>query len=128
MIKTAVSWILIENKKILLIKRWTWVELCPWMWFVPWWKWEENETPEDTIIREIKEEINLSFEPIECFQNIEDCGYDVYKFILKYSWNIVIQESEIEDYWWFKYLEAKSLSLAFDMDQVLDDLNRAWVI
>jgi ADP-ribose pyrophosphatase YjhB (NUDIX family) len=119
----AVSWILINNQKILLIKRWDWVKIQPGMWFVPGWKWINNETPEEIIIREVKEELNLNFQPTKCVQNIEDYGYDVYKYLWTFSWTVVIQEDELDWYWWFTYTEAKKLNLAFDMEVVLEMLH-----
>ena len=120
--KIAISAIIIKENRILLIKRWNKVKLESWKWFVPWWKWEEWETPEQTIIRECREELNIDFTPIKIFQEIEDYWYKVYKILWEYSWSICLQEDEIDWYWWFTYSEAINLDLGFDLKDVLLDL------
>ena len=43
---------------------------CPLMWEFPGGKIEEGETPEQCIVREIKEELNLTIRPVGVFMRI----------------------------------------------------------
>lgn len=126
--KTAVSAVIIKDRRVLLIKRWKDSKLEPWLWFVPWGRGEDNETPEETAVRECKEELNIEFTPWKIIQNIEDYWYDVYKIMWSCSWNIILQEDEIDGYGWFTYEEAIKLDVAFDMKEILEKLHKQSMI
>jgi ADP-ribose pyrophosphatase YjhB (NUDIX family) len=71
--KNICHWIIIESKRILLIKRSKDKRNFANFWAFPWWWQELNETPEETTIREVKEEVWLDFEIERLFsQKIEE--------------------------------------------------------
>jgi len=63
--KIAASAAIIKDKKILLIKRSNYSLYFPGHWTLPGGKAEEGEPVNKTIVREIKEEVNLDFKPGE---------------------------------------------------------------
>lgn len=122
--KYTASAILIKNKKILLTKRSQSVSVFPGYWTFPGWRSEETETPEETVIREVHEEIGLKFTPTELFQSSvlnywkEKCK--AHRFLGTYSGDIYLQEDECDGYAWFIYSEALILPLAFDYRSVIE--------
>lgn len=118
------SAILIKNKKILLTKRSQSVSIFPGYWTLPGWRCEESETLEETVIREIHEEVGLKFTPTELFQtSVLDYWKEkrrAHRFLGTYSGNICLQENECDGYAWFVYSEAITLPLAFDYRTVIE--------
>ena len=66
----AASGILLKNKKILLLQRSDYTQNFPDHWGCPGGRAEPNETAEENVIREVKEECNLDFVPtkIQCWE------------------------------------------------------------
>ncbi len=100
--------IIVQGNKILVTQRSEKMKL-PLKWEFPGGKIEENETAEECILREIKEELNLE---IEILKRLRASPYDygIFKinlipFIAKYQ-NGVIILAEHKD---FKWIEAKDL-------------------
>ncbi len=59
----AASGIILQNKKILLLQRSHYTKNYPEFWGCPGGRAEQNETAEQNVIREVKEECNLDFTP-----------------------------------------------------------------
>lgn len=116
----ASSGIIIQNKKILLIKRsGTSIEF-PGFWACPGGRAEGNETPELTVIREIKEEINLDFEIIELIKKGNYKNRELYRYYGNVLGTIKTQKEEVSDWGWFSYEEAMNLLLSFDYKEIIE--------
>lgn len=131
--KFASIWIIIDNnKRLLLIKRSYKSKIYPSLWAIPWWRWNENESPEDIVIREIKEEVWLNFEPENLYlEEISEIWWiitKIHKFLWKHSWTIIIQENECDWYGWYNYDEIKKLDLAFNHLELVECLKNDWII
>jgi 8-oxo-dGTP pyrophosphatase MutT (NUDIX family) len=108
------SWIIIQDKRVLLIKRSQNKKVAPNLGAFPWWKQELNETNEETTIREVKEEVWLDFEIEKLFEKfLDERGSYHYIFLWKTSWKIVLQIEECDGYGWFSYEEIKYLEIVF---------------
>ncbi len=116
----AASGIILKDKKILLIKRSNYTKVYPDFWACPGGRAEPNETAEQNVIREVKEEVNLDFTPTEILTNATWQNRFLYRFLGTWSGSIKIQEEEVADFGWFTYDEAKQLELAFDYVHVID--------
>lgn len=124
MTKIIVSGILIDELwRILLIKRKYNKKNFPNFWAFPWWNIEKNETLEDWVIREVKEEVWLNFEVWKLYDLYQTKDYDYYKFLWNFTWNILIQEIECDWYWWFSYEETKNLHTFGKIQEILQRLN-----
>ena len=119
----ASSATIIKDKKILLIKRSNYNEVFPEHWAFPGGKAEDNESPEDNVIREIKEEINLEFEPTELLKKDQYKDRELYRFYGTWSGEVQIQE-EVADWNWFSYKDAIKLKLVFDNREVIEILHK----
>lgn len=118
------SWIIIdENKRVLLIKRWINKNYCPNYFAFPWWMNEKDEIPENTAIREVREEIWLEFVPERLFLKDLNNDFPLYRFLWKYSWKIVLQEEECDGYGWYTYEETQNLLLIDNVKFVLQKLH-----
>jgi ADP-ribose pyrophosphatase YjhB (NUDIX family) len=124
--RLAWNWLIVKDKKILLLKRNFHTKAFPWYWTVPWGRQEKWETAEQTAIREVKEESNLDFVPTQLFhtnftvnswENIHS-----HRYLWEFSWEIKIQEKEATDYGWFTYEETLTLEIAFDYADVFKKL------
>ena len=61
----SASGIVLQQKKILLLRRSFDSHMYPGFWGCPGGRTEPNETAEENVIREVKEECNLDFFPSE---------------------------------------------------------------
>jgi len=120
----AASGILLKDKKILLIKRSDYTTIYPNYWACPGGRAENNETPEMTVMREVKEEVNLDFIPTQLFTTATWQDRDLYRYLGNWQGKIKIQEEEVTNYGWFSYMETKKLALAFDYARVIELLNK----
>lgn len=126
--RLAAGWIIIKEKKILLIKRSNYTKSFPGFWTIPSGRQEGNESAEKLAIREVKEETWLDFEPVTLFHEsvVENSWSNVLakRFLWNFSWVIKIQEEEADWYAWYTYDEAMKLDLAFDYADVLKKLHK----
>jgi len=76
----AASGIILKDKKILLIKRSNYTKVYPDFWACPGGRAEPNETAEQNVIREVKEEVNLDFTPTEILTNATWQNRFLYRF------------------------------------------------
>lgn len=120
----ASSAIIIKDKKILLIKRSNYTKVFPEHWACPGGRADEGESPEENVVREVKEEINLEFKPEELIKTGQYEDRKLYRFYGTWSGNVQIQEEEVDDWNWFSYNETIKLKLAFDYKEVIEILNR----
>ncbi len=120
----AASAIIINNKKILLIKRTQSSPMFPGYWTLPGGRSEGDETSRETVTREVREEMDLDFVPTELFHtsSVEYLGENLktHRFLGSYSGNITLQEDECDGYAWFAYSEALALPLAFDYRELIE--------
>lgn len=103
------SWIIIQDKRVLLIKRSKNKFKYPNFWAFPWGRLEEWETPKETAIREIKEEVWLDFQIEKLHDDSIIWETHFYNFLWTWVWNVVLQTEECDWYWWFTYDETKYL-------------------
>ena len=125
--KVAGSAAIIKNKKVLLIKRSDQVSLYPGRWTFPSGGIEETDRSiQDTVIREVKEEVGLTFAPTKKFGFYESVANGKRYFALvhlgEWSGEIKLQEKEAVEWRFFTYEETSSLDLAFKYREVIDDL------
>ncbi len=125
---TASSAIILKDKKILLIKRSNYTPSFPKHWACPGGRAEPNESPEQNVIREVKEEINLDFKPTKLFATEKYQDRDLYRFLGDWKGIITIQKEEIDDYDWFSYDDAVKLELAFDYKKIIEKLRKEELI
>jgi mutator protein MutT len=120
----ASSAILLKDKKILLVKRSDYIKAFPKCWACPGGRADEGETPEQAVVRELKEEINLDFKPTKLFATNKWKDRDLYRFLGDYSGKIKLQEEELTEYNWFSYEDAVKLDLAFDYREIIEKLHK----
>ncbi|MGV6845095.1 MAG: NUDIX hydrolase [Lutibacter sp.] len=118
----AASGIILQEKKILLLQRSNYTKHYPLYWGCPGGRAELNESPEENVIREVKEECNLDFIPFEIFKTGIWENRKFYRFLGSWRGTIKIQEEEVNDFNWFTYEEAKTLNLSFDYEDVINQL------
>lgn len=116
----AASGILLKNKKILLLQRSDYTQNFPDHWGCPGGRAEPNETAEENVIREVKEECNLDFVPTKILKTGIWQERKFYRFLGSWSGEIKIQEKEVVNFGWFSYEEAVQLNLSFDYKEILD--------
>jgi len=92
------------------------------MWDVPGGHVEDDETPEECIIREMKEEMDLD---IEGFQPLSVTEFDdrvEHVFWMKIELDIErINLTEGQRLKWFSENEAKATALAYGFNQIVED-------
>jgi 8-oxo-dGTP diphosphatase len=115
---------IIRNKTILLIKRSDYTPHFPGHWTCPGGRAEPGETPEENVIREVREEVGLAFTPVEILARGVYQDRDLYRFLGPWSGEVGLQEAEAEDWGWFSYDAALALPLAFDYRQVIELLGQ----
>lgn len=115
----AASGIILQNKKILLLQRSHYTKNYPEFWGCPGGRAELNETAEQNVIREVKEECNLDFTPTTILKTGVWQNRNFYRFLGNWNGDIKIQEQEVLAYNWFSYNEAVKLQLSFDYKEVI---------
>lgn len=131
--RPAGTWIIIDdNKRILLLKRSDYTSSFPYHWTMPWGRWEVWENPEEIVVREIKEETWLNFNPTRLYYDSkQENSWEMthaHRFLWEWSWNIQIQEEEALWYAWYTYEEAITLKIAFDYADIIEKLHNDWLL
>lgn len=124
MIKTAGA-LIIKDGKFLLVKRANTIKVFGGYWTLPGGHVEENESSENAVKREIKEETNLDFEPIlfkKYDENFPEFNWkaEVKIFYGKFRGNVKI-DRESSEFKWFSLDEIKKMNLAFNHENVIND-------
>lgn len=117
------SWIIIKNKRTLLIKRKFSKKDNPNLWALPGWKNENNETMVETSVREVIEEVWLNFSNLELFHENKTANHHFFRYIWDATWNLKIQESECDWYWWFTYNEILNIPISENMLELTEKLH-----
>jgi len=122
------SGIIIQNKKILLLQRSNYTQNYPEFWGCPGGRAEKNETAEQNVIREVKEECNLDFIPTSILKTgiWQDRKY--FRFLGNWSGEVKIQEEEVVTFDWFTFDKAIKLNLSFDYKNVIELLHKKQLI
>ena len=120
----ASSATIIKDKMILLIKRSNYTKVFPGYWACPGGRANEGEFPEQVVVREVKEEVNLDFEPQELIKKSQYEDRELFRFYGSWVGKVKIQEDEVSDWNWFSYSDAIKLKLAFDYREVIEILHQ----
>lgn len=118
---------IIENSegKILLIKRAN-THSFEGFWALPGGKIDAGETAEAAVVKEVKEETNLSFTPKDILgeykESFPQYSWDSYAFVFmgSFSGNVRGNE-ESTNIGWFSKEEINGMKLAFSHNKVLQD-------
>ena len=83
---------------------------------------DDGETPEQCIVREMKEEMDLTLEEFERFSVMEFADRVEYTFWKRADLDIEkIDLKEGQRLKWFTELEAKNTKLAYGFNEIIDD-------
>ena len=94
----------------------------PNMWDVRGGQEDDGETPEQCIVREMKEEMDLTLEEFERFSVMEFTDRVEYTFWKRAELEIKkIDLQEGQRLKWFTKLEAKNTKLAYGFNEIIDD-------
>ena len=121
--RLGASAIILKDKKILLVKRSKDSDTFPEKWACPGGRDEPGESPEEVVIREIKEEVNLEFTPSKLFKIWVYKGLKRYRFLGSFKGQVKLQKEELTEWNWFSYDEAIKLDLGFDYRELLERLH-----
>ena len=112
-----------DQNEILLFKRDDIPSIpYPGMWDIPGGHVEEGETPEQCIVREMKEEMNLELEAFYLFSVMEFDDRIEYTFWKRANLDIKnIELKEGQCLRWFKEDEAKRTDLAYGFNEIIED-------
>ena len=112
-----------DERKILLFLRDDLPSIpYPDMWDVPGGHVEKNERPEQCIVREMKEEMNLTLDEFELFSKIEFEDRIEYTFWARANFNIdEIVLLEGQKLKWFTKDEAKKTQLAYGFNEIVEE-------
>jgi len=92
------------------------------MWDVPGGHVEENETPKECIVREMKEEMNLDLKDFQLFSEKEFDDRIEYTYWKKENLNISeINLMEGQYLKWFTRQEAADTKLAYGFNQIVEE-------
>jgi 8-oxo-dGTP diphosphatase len=94
----------------------------PNMWDVPGGHVDNGETPEECIVREMKEEMDLDLEDFQLLSVMEFTDRVEYTFWKKANLNIQsITLHEGQKLKWFTESEARNTKLAYGFNEIVDD-------
>ncbi|MBW1826525.1 MAG: NUDIX hydrolase [Deltaproteobacteria bacterium] len=94
----------------------------PNMWDVPGGHVDDGETPEQCIVREMKEEMDLTLEEFERLSVMEFTDRVEYTFWKRVNLDIEkIDLREGQRLRWFTELEARNSKLAYGFNEIIDD-------
>ncbi len=112
-----------DQKQVLLLLRDDKPDIpYPNMWDIPGGHVEDGETPEQCIVREMKEEMDLNLEEFELFSIMEFVDRIEYTFWKKANLDIEkITLHEGQQIKWFTESEVRNTKLAYGFNEILDD-------
>lgn len=123
-IATPVNLIIINKEKILLIKRAENEDSHKGKWSIPGGGIEFNETKEEALRREIKEELNCD---IKWFKPFSEFEYKMPKILVKATYfygeikGKIKLSKEHSEYNWFTKEEINFLEIAFNQKEILKE-------
>ena len=112
-----------DKKQILLLLRDDKPDIpYPNMWDIPGGHVDDGEAPEQCIVREMKEEMDLNLEEFELFSIMEFVDRIEYTFWKKANLDIEkINLHEGQQIKWFTEFEANNKKLAYGFNEIVDD-------
>jgi 8-oxo-dGTP diphosphatase len=97
----------------------------PNMWDIPGGHVDDGETPEQCIVREMKEEMDLNLEEFQLLSVMEFVDRIEYTFWKKANLDIQsIKLHEGQQIKWFTEAEVKNTKLAYGFNEIVDDFFR----
>ena len=115
--------IIIRDRKILLIRRSEKEDSEPNKWCVVNETLEDDESPENAVVRGVYEEIGLKFEITKRLFEHSYQGHITYLFTGTASGDFKPNLEEVAEYKWFFHSEAKKLEFAYDYGKVISGLH-----
>lgn len=109
MIRVSLTVIFNNNHKILLLKRSENTNWCPNCWALVGGKIEKNESPEEGLLREVKEETQIKLVKYKLKKIIKFDNVLEYLYISKVDNDLVELNGEHSDYKWYSIDEIKTL-------------------
>ena len=123
-IATLVNLIVLNNNEILLIKRSENEDSHKGKWSIPGGGIELNETKEETLKREINEELNCKIKWFKFFKKFE---YKMPHILVKATYyygeikgNIKLSK-EHSEFKWFNFNQINDLNIAFNQKEILEE-------
>ncbi len=120
--KKGASAIILKDNKVLLTLRSDNCSSYPNHWTMPGGKIELGETSIENVIREVKEEVNLTFKPTKLFSTFKWNNMKLSRFLGTWEGEIELEKSEATRYNFFTFKQTQKLELAFDYKQVIQRL------
>ncbi|KKS30715.1 MAG: NUDIX hydrolase [Parcubacteria group bacterium GW2011_GWA2_43_11] len=115
--------IIIQDQKVLFIKRSTLEDSEPNKWCAPNETLKENESPESAVVRGVQEELGLRFVISKQLSNHSYLGHTTFVFLGTAEGEIVPNPDEVAEYAWFTYTDAMRLEFAYGYDKVIKNLH-----
>lgn len=114
----CVNWLIIDDNRLLIVKRSENDKSEPWKRSLPWWTLENDETPYLWLSREIKEELWVELNNIKEFRSYNYVVSNNVKVIATYftwniKWTIFLDPSELSEFKWVTI--SKELLLSYDL-------------
>jgi 8-oxo-dGTP diphosphatase len=112
-----------DKKQVLLLLRDDKPDIpYPNMWDIPGGHVEDEETPEQCVVREMKEEMDLDLEEFQLLSVMEFVDRIEYTFWKKVNLDIEsINLHEGQKLKWFTEFEARNTKLAYGFNEIVDD-------
>lgn len=123
-----VAAIITRDKKVLLIKRSLDDNSEPGKWCPINESLEENELPQEAVIRGVKEEIRLKFTITSHLPNLRYHENATVVFLGNAEGEIKPDLKEIEEYGWFTYKNAMKLEFAYGYKKIIRSLFKQKII
>jgi|SRR3989339_1099408 len=114
--------IIIQDQKVLLIKRSTLEDSEPDKWCAPNETLKENESPGSAVVRGVQEELGMKFVISKQLSNHSYQGHTTFVFLGTAEGEIVPNPEEVAEYAWFSYTDAMNLDFAYEYDKVIKKL------
>jgi 8-oxo-dGTP diphosphatase len=109
MMRVSLTVIFNNDNKILLLKRSENTDWCPNCWALVGGKIEKNESPEEGLVREVKEETDINLEKYKLKKIIKFNNVLEYLYISKVDNDFVELNTEHSDYKWYSLDEIKDI-------------------
>lgn len=109
MLRASLTVIFNDDNKVLLVKRSEGNSWCPNCWALVGGKIEKNESPEEGLVREVKEETNIDLLKYKLKKIIKENNVLQYLYLSKVDNDFVELNGEHSDYKWYSLDEIKTL-------------------